>query len=317
MKGWAAGFLGTLFLVALLADVLASHLPLLLSTQERFFFLPCVTQHEVFRGKTNQLLRAELEPGEWLLAPPIPYGPDQTFAATDGGDAQTHPAPPSAEHWLGTDELGRDVLARLIHGARSSLWVALLSVGLALIVGVLLGALAGQLGGAWDLVISRVIEVALTFPTFILILAVMGTVRSRGVGPVVFAIALTQWAEIARLVRGEVLRVKALPFVEASRALGASRARQLVVHVLPHAMAPAWVAASFGVGAAILAEGALSFLGLGLPPPRASWGELLLQAQRYLLHPGAWWLALFPGLALTLTVGACQLWAEQLQAKRK
>ncbi len=297
-------------LLALGADLLASDLPLAARLDGELYLLPGVTRPARLRAEDLDSLRRKLRPerGDFLVAPPVPFGPFRTDLSLP-----SLPAPPSARHPLGTDETGRDVLSRLIHGARASLGVGVVAVLLYLLIGVGLGALAGYSGGALDVLISRAAEVVLTFPTLFLVLALMATVERPTVWHVALVIGLTRWPDVARLTRAEVLRVKQLPFVEAARALGLEEGRVLVRHVLPNALGPVLVAAAFGVSGAILLESALSFLGFGVPPPAASWGESLMQAHRYVTSPGAWWLAVFPGAAVFLTVTACNLVAEGLQ----
>lgn len=301
-----------LFAVALGADLVASDLPLALRLEGRTYLLPNLgsTVPEALRGQDVQALRARLreDRGDWMLEPPVPFGPYRTDMSL-----QQLPAGPSARHPLGTDETGRDVAARLVHGTRVSLAVGLFAVALYVLVGVLLGALAGFFGGAVDLVISRTVEVMLTFPTLFLVLALMAVVERPGLADLVLVIGLTRWPDVARLVRGEVLRVKELEYVRAARALGATELRVLFRHVVPNCLAPVLVAAAFGVAGAVLLESALSFLGFGVPAPTASWGETLMQAHRYVTSPGAWWLALFPGAAIFLTVTAYNLVGEGLQ----
>jgi peptide/nickel transport system permease protein len=281
--------------VAVFADLLASDVPLAARV-----------------GGETRLFPREVAGAEWVLHTPVPFGPNQTFATSTG---RTDPVPwaPDGEHWLGTDELGRDVLARLIHGARVSLLVGFGAVLIAALLGMLLGVLAGYYGGALDTVISRLTEVTFTFPTFFFFIAVAGMMRFTSAWPLVVIIGLTRWTDIARLVRAETLKLKHLDFVLAVRVLGASDARVLLRHIVPNALPPVLVAATFGVASAILLESALSFLGIGVPPPNASWGELLTQAHRYLVHPGAWWLAVFPGLAVAGTVLIMNSAGEALQ----
>ncbi|MFZ5471012.1 MAG: ABC transporter permease [Myxococcota bacterium] len=309
----ALGTLAMLFAVALFADQLASDKPVGLRLAGVTYLFPNVFDPPALRTQTIHSLRARLDRdrGDWMLEPLVPFGPHQTFAHQE--ERGPPPWPPDAEHPLGTDELGRDVFARIVHGARVSLTVGLVAVGLYVLIGVFLGAIAGFYRGWVDAVVSRAIEVVMSFPTLFLVLAVLGVMRVRSLWPVMVVIGLTRWTEVARLVRGEVLRLKGQDFVLASRALGASDAHLLVRHLLPNALGPVLVAATFGVAGAILLESGLSFLGLGVPPPTPSWGELLTQAHRYLTHPGAWWLTLYPGLAIFLTVTAFHLAGEGLR----
>ncbi len=223
--------------------------------------------------------------------------------------------PPSAEHWLGTDELGRDVLARVVHGARVSLGVAALAVAVQVLLGVLVGGVSGLLGGWVDAVLSRLTEALLSVPAFLLVLGTLGLTRASSVLAVALVLGVTRWPDVARVVRAETQRAAVLPYVDASRALGVPPLRVLVIHVLPSALAPVQVAAVSGLGGAILAEAALSVLGYGPEPGTPSWGELLAQAHRHALYPGAWWLTLCPGLALFATVGCAHLVGEALRAR--
>jgi peptide/nickel transport system permease protein len=182
---------------------------------------------------------------------------------------------PSAVHWLGTDQLGRDVFSRLIWGARVSLAVGLVSVGIATVLGVLIGLIAGY-GGTWpDRILSGFIDLMLCFPTFFLILAVIAVVDKPGIGPILVILGLTGWMGTARLVRAEVLSLKEREFVLASRSIGGSGPWILFRHILPNAMGSVWVSATLGVAGAILTESGLSFLGIGVQPPAPSWGNML------------------------------------------
>lgn len=217
---------------------------------------------------------------------------------------------PGVDHLLGTDDLGRDVLARMVHGARVSLAVGLFATVIALIVGCTLGALAGYYGGAADWLISRLIEVTMCFPFLFLVLGIVALFEPSLV-TILVALGLTSWTSEARFVRGEFLRIRDSDFAEAARASGASNSRIIFRHLLPNALTPVLVSATFGVASAILTESALSFLGLGVPLPTASWGSILSTAQDHIDY--AWWLMLFPGLAIFLTVAAFNIIGEQLR----
>jgi peptide/nickel transport system permease protein len=219
--------------------------------------------------------------------------------------------PPSAAHPFGTDDLGRDLLARVIAATPISLAIGLVAAAVSLSIGFTVGATAGWFGGAVDLVLSRVIEVVLCFPVLFLLLALAALLPSSP-ATVVLAIGVTAWPGDARYARAEVLRIRTLDYTRAATAAGASTPRILARHVLPNALAPLIVSAAFGVGWAILAEAALSFLGVGLPSPAVSWGGILAAAPAYI--EDAWWLALFPGIALFVTVSAYNLLAEGLRA---
>jgi peptide/nickel transport system permease protein len=233
------------------------------------------------------------------LAGAMPYGAEDQHP----GGVTAVLAPPSRAHWLGTDDRGRDVASRLVHGARVAVLVGPLAVALYVFVGVLVG-LAAALGRRADFVVGRIVEVGLLFPTLLVLLAIQGVTSSTSLAEVALAIALTQWPYVARLTRAEALRVATLPHVEAARAVGAVRARILGVHILPLAVTPALTAAAFGIGQAVLFETALTFLGFGVPPPTASWGELLAQAQASGLAP---WLLVPPTVAVAAVVLACNL----------
>lgn len=219
--------------------------------------------------------------------------------------------PPSATHPFGTDDLGRDLLARVIAATPTSLAIGLTAAAVSLGVGFTLGGVAGYVGGWTDLVLSRVIEVVLCFPVIFLLLA-LAAFLPPSPATVILAIGLTTWPGDARYARAEVLRARELDYTRAARAAGASTSRILVRHLLPNVLPPLLVSAAFGVAWAILAEAALSFLGVGLPPPAASWGGILSAAPAYIAE--GWWIALFPGLALFLTVAAYNLLAEGLRA---
>ncbi|MGO9372928.1 MAG: ABC transporter permease, partial [Syntrophobacteraceae bacterium] len=219
-------------------------------------------------------------------------------------------APPDARHWFGTDDSGRDVLSRMIYGARISLSVGFVAVGIALIIGIWLGALAGYFGGLTDIVISRAIEIMLTIPTFFLIIAIIAFLPPS-IYNIMVIIGLTGWMGVARFVRAEFLKLKQLDFITALRALGASNKRIIFMHMLPNAMAPVLVSAVFGIAGAILTESSLSFLGFGVPPPTPSWGDILSQSRDYIEF--AWWLTVFPGFAIFMSITAYNLVGEGLR----
>lgn len=218
--------------------------------------------------------------------------------------------PPSSEHPFGTDDLGRDLFARVVVATPISLTIGLTAAAVSLIVGFAVGATAGYFGGATDLLLSRLVEVVLCFPILFLLLA-LAAFLPPSPATLILAIGLTTWPGDARYARAEIVKARNLDYTRAARAAGASAPRILVRHLLPNALAPLLVSAGFGVAWAILAEAALSFLGVGLPPPITSWGGILSIAPTYIEE--AWWLALFPGLALFLTVSAYNLLAEGLR----
>jgi len=202
---------------------------------------------------------------------------------------------PSSTHIFGTDDLGRDVLSRAIYGARISLAVGFVAVGIATVIGIVVGALAGYYGGWTDRVIMRFVDVMLAIPTFFLILAVIAFLEPS-IWNIMAVIGATSWMSVARLVRAEFLSLKEREFVLAARSVGASDLRIILRHILPNAMAPVIVSAVLGIAAAVLVESALSFLGIGVQPPTPSWGNMLTAGKDNIEI--AWWLSVFPGLAI-------------------
>jgi len=217
---------------------------------------------------------------------------------------------PGAAHLLGTDELGRDILSRLLYGARVSLWVGIVTVALAGLIGVAGGLVAGYLGGYWDAVIMRLVDVFLAFPVIVLAIAIVA-VRGPGLTNVLIALALVYWTTYARVARSVVLILREEEYTWAARTLGASAARIMVRHLLPNAIAPLVVLASLGMGNAIVAEAALSFLGLGIQPPEASWGSMLNVGMGFLRD--ASFLSITPGLAIFITVLGFNLLGDGLR----
>lgn len=213
-------------------------------------------------------------------------------------------------HLLGTDQLGRDLLSRLAYGARVSLIVGLSAVVVSGVIGVTLGLVAGYYGGGVDDVIMRLADFELAFPFILLAIAIL-SVLGPGLEKVILVLGLTGWAQYCRLTRAQVLGLRETEFVEAARTIGASTSRILVRHILPNAMAPVVVIASFSVASVIIAEASLSFLGLGIPPAVPSWGGMLSEGRTYIER--AWWLVTFPGLALMLTVLSINVLGDALR----
>lgn len=218
--------------------------------------------------------------------------------------------PPSRSHWLGTDQLGRDVLSRMLYGARVSLAVGFVSVGIATCLGVILGATAGYNGGIVDGMVMRLVDLMLVFPRFFLLLAVLAFLKPS-IWTIMAVIGLTGWMGVARLVRAEFLALKEREFVVWSQSIGASAFRIIWRHILPNAMAPVLVAMTLGIPAAILTESGLSFLGLGVQPPYATWGNILNEGKDTIEL--AWWLSVYPGLAILLTVLSYNLLGEGIR----
>jgi len=219
-------------------------------------------------------------------------------------------SPPSKDHLLGTDQLGRDVLSRMIWGSRISLKVGFVATGIAILIGTLLGALSGYYRGIIDSLIMRLVDIMLCFPTFFLILAVIAFLEPS-IWNIMIIIGLTGWMGITRLVRADFITLREREFVQAARVIGAGDSRIIFIHMLPNAMASILVAATLGIAGAILTESALSFLGIGVQPPTPSWGNMLTAGKDNI--DIAWWLSLFPGLAILLTVLGFNLLGEGIR----
>jgi peptide/nickel transport system permease protein len=238
------------------------------------------------------------------LAPAVaPWDPNRP-------DTKKVLAPPSRSHWLGTDQLGRDVLSRVLYGSRVSLAVGFVSVGIATAIGILLGAAAGYHGGLADGIIMRVVDLMLVFPRFFLLLAVLAFLQPS-IWTIMAVIGLTGWMGVARLVRAEFLTLREREFVIWSESVGAGALRVVVRHILPNALAPVLVAMTLGIPAAILTESGLSFLGLGVQPPYATWGNILNDGKDSIEI--AWWMTLYPGLAILVTVLSYNLLGEGIR----
>ncbi|MBF0457985.1 MAG: ABC transporter permease [Nitrospirae bacterium] len=238
------------------------------------------------------------------LAPVIsPYDPEAV-------NRHSVLAAPSLEHLLGTDDLGRDVLSRMLYGAGISLSVGFVSVGIATAVGIALGAVSGYYGKAVDAAVMRFVDIMLSIPTFFLILAVIAFLDSS-IWNIMAVIGLTSWMGVSRLVRVEFLSLKNREYVLAAKASGASDLRIILAHMLPNSLAPVIISAVLGIAAAVLVESALSFLGIGVQPPTPSWGNILSAGKDNLEI--AWWLSVFPGLAILVTVMGYNLLGEGLR----
>lgn len=247
----------------------------------------------------------------FALAAPIAHSPDRADWELLTRPETALPAGPSARHWLGTDSAGRDLLARLLHALRASLEIGLAAAAIALLIGLAVGLACGTLRGAVDFVLMRVIETLLCFPYLFLVLVVF-TFLPRGRGTLIGLLGLVGWTAIARLVRGEFLRLADAEFVLAARALGATRWQVAWRHLLPNALTPVWPATTFAVAGALLAEFSLSWLGCGVPEPAASLGALLADGQRQLAR-GEIWLTLVPSVAMVAIVLAFHAWGERLR----
>ncbi len=239
-----------------------------------------------------------------MLAPLIaPYDPNEI-------NVKAILLGPSMQHWMGTDGLGRDVFSRMLHGGRISLLVGLVAVGISTLIGILLGAIAGFYRGWVDICIMRLVDVMLSIPSFFLILAVIAFLTPSIIN-IMIVIGLTSWMGVTRLVRAEFLSLREREYVLASRTLGARDYRIIFTHLLPNSLTPIIVSAVLGVAGAVLMESGLSFLGLGVQAPQASWGNILTDGKEYIQF--AWWLSLFPGLAILITVLGYNLLGEGLR----
>jgi peptide/nickel transport system permease protein len=292
--------LASLMVVAVFADLLASSKPVLCRWQGTVYVLPNVTHPAALADLDCARMKAGRAPGDWLVEPLVAHGP----RTAEGAPLLP---PLSTGHPLGTDALGRDVFARLVHGARTALGLGMVASLVLAAIGVTLGATAGFAGGVLDAIVSRTIEALMAIPTLVLVLVVCALVEHPTTATLLWTIALTRWTELARLVRAEVLLVLGNDYVTAARALGASPGRVLRRHVLPNAVGPAIVAVTFGVASVVLIEAAVDFLGVAPPDTMASWGEALGEARA---NASAWWLVVFPGAALLATLVALNLVGE-------
>jgi peptide/nickel transport system permease protein len=218
----------------------------------------------------------------------------------------------SSEHWLGTDKLGRDILSRIIYGGRISLLVGITTVALSLAIGVVIGSLSGYFGGWIDQMLMRLVDILMAFPGILLAIA-FTAVLGPGLDHVILALCLIGWTGYARLVRGEILSLRERDFIQAARSLGCRPKRIILRHLLPNLLPPLLIQSTFGLAAAIVAEGSLSFLGLGVEPPTPSWGAMLNDGRQFLLV--APHLTTYPGLALMITVLALNLVGDALQER--
>lgn len=218
--------------------------------------------------------------------------------------------PPSLKHLCGTDELGRDVFSRMLYGSRISLSVGLIAVLIATTIGIIVGSISGYFGGVVDNILMRFVDIMLSIPTLFLILMLI-VFLGPSIFNVMLVIGLTAWTDLARLVRAEFLSLKNREYVLAAKAAGAGHFRIIFRHILPNALSPVFVSVIFGVAGAILLESSLSFLGLGVQPPTASWGNILTSGKDYI--ESAWWLSFFPGFAIFITVMSYNLLGEGLR----
>lgn len=234
---------------------------------------------------------------------PWPMNPNMT-------DLSQKLLPPNHLHWLGTDHLGRDVFSRMLHGTPISLTVGFTTVLVSLSIGVVIGSIAGYCGGKIDQFLMRIVDAFLCFPTFFLILTAVALLGPNLIN-IIMVIGLVSWTGTARLVRGEFLTLREAEYVHAARILGQSSLKIIIRHILPNAAAVILITAVLGIPEAILAEAGLSFLGFGVQPPQATWGNIIADGKTYLLE--AWWLILFPGFAILITALAFYLVGDSLR----
>ncbi len=297
-----------LFLVftAIFADFFANDKPLTCVINGEKFY-PVFKEYAVDLGISNWNVdqinidwkELEYDSAVWPLVPYLPTNLDYTARFQS----------PGSKHILGTDQIGRDVLSGMIHGTRIALSVGLISMGIAVLIGVFVGAIAGYYGGAIDIIVQRLIEIMMTIPMFFLIITVVAFYPGGGIWIIMFVIGLTSWPGVARFTRAEFLKVRNMDYVTAAEALGFSSLRTIFKHVLPNAIAPVLVITAFGIASAILTESALSFLGFG-SATTVSWGSILSVARGATY---AWWMAVFPGTAIFITVTIYNLVGEGLR----
>jgi peptide/nickel transport system permease protein len=320
----ALAYVAALTLVAIFSPAIAGTKPVVCRYKGQltmpclgYFYQPWEDTTEVaqdMRKRYTPEKLAEEDSESWAVWPLVFQDP---FRRVRKGEWPEQPGNPSGNegkpndyNLLGTNQRGVDVFAVLVHGTRTALLVGFVSTGIAAVIGMTLGAMAGYFGGWADMLLSRMIEVMMCVPTLVLILALLAVVERPTIWHTMVVLGVTGWTGIARLMRAEFLKLRTTEYVTAARALGVGQARLMFRHILPNALAPVLVPITFGIAAAILIENALSFLGLGPPPPSASWGSLLSAGQRNL---ELWWLILFPGTAIFLTVLAYNLIGEGLQ----
>ena len=285
-----------LFLIALCAPLIANNKPYIIIKNKALYF-PIIIDYKQFEGVDLKKIDG------YKLFPPIPYSYSEY-------DLNAIVVPPSSRHLLGTDEQGRDLAARMIYGTRVSIFVGFVAVFIYVTIGIIIGALAGFYGGWVDIIISRIIEIVMCFPTFFLILTILA-LWGQSLLNVMIVIGITGWTGIARIVRGEFFKLREQDFVVASRALGSKDWWIIFKHILPNAMAPVMVSATFGIASTILIESSLSFLGFGVQPPTPSWGDILSQSRDFIDF--AWWLTLIPGFAIFITITSYNVVGEGLQ----
>ena len=320
---FALGFVGLLALIAILSPAIVGTRPIVCRYKGQLYFPSMayfnpswenpIFQIDKFRKRYPENLKAK-DPESWAIWPLNYNDPYRRVYDDEWPDRPGNPTrdkgEPSRLNWFGTDQRGVDVFAQMVHGTRVALLVGIFSMGIAATIGIIVGALSGYFGKWTDFALSRLVELVLCIPTLVLILALIAIIEQPTIWHIMAVIGATSWTGIARLTRGEFLRLKEMDFVAAARTTGLGELRIIFRYILPNALAPVLVPITFGIASAILTESALSFLGFGAPPPNPSWGTLLSAGRtNYLM----WWLILFPGLAIFFTVLAYNLVGEGLQ----
>ncbi len=311
-------------LIAMFAPMIVGTKPIVCKYKDRIYF-PClgyynrswenpIFRKDRFRNKYPKNLEKK-DPESWAIFPLVYQDP---YRRVRDGEWQDRPGNPSGTNgvpsrlnWFGTNQQGYDVFAQMVHGTQIALSVGFVSMGIAGVVGLTIGALAGYLGGWVDVLLSRFIELVMCIPSLVLILALVAMLDNVTNFHLMAIVGCTSWTGIARLARAEFMKLKQMEFITAARALGASRWRIMFRHVLRNALAPVLVPITFGIAAAILIESGLSYLGFGASPPNPSWGTLLKSGRATIQQ--TWWLIVFPGTAIFLTVLAYNLIGEGLQ----
>ena len=320
----ALAFVVCLCLVALLAPMIAGTKPIVCKYKGHIYF-PCmgyyhdswenpVFRKDRFRKRYTKNLK-EKDPDSWAIWPLVYQDPYRRVRKGEWEDRPGNPSgtagAPNRYNFFGTNQQGFDVFAQMVHGTQIALSVGFVSMGIAGVIGITIGALAGYLGGWVDTILSRLIELVMCIPPLVLILALVAMLDKVSNLHLMAIVGCTSWTGIARLARAEFLKLKQMEFITAARAMGASRWRIMFWHVLRNALAPVLVPITFGIAAAILIESGLSYLGFGASPPNPSWGTLLKSGRSTIQQ--TWWLIVFPGAAIFLTVLAYNLIGEGLQ----
>ncbi|HVT28719.1 MAG TPA: ABC transporter permease, partial [Lacipirellulaceae bacterium] len=316
----ALAYVAFMALVAIFSPAIAGTKPVVCKYKGHIYF-PCLGYF--YRGWENPIFRRDhfrgvypgnlekKDPNSWAIWPLVYQDPYRRVRAGEWPDRPANPTRdkghPSRVDWFGTTRAGVDVFAEMVHGTRTAMLVGFVSMGIAGAIGITFGALAGYFGGWIDMLLSRLIELVMCIPPLVLILALIAVLEHPTIWHLMAVLGLTSWTGIARLMRGEFIRLREADFVTAARALGVNWFGIMFRHIFRNGLAPVFVPITFGIASAILIESALSFLGFGAPPPNPSWGALL-EAGRDNLQ--MWWLIVFPGLAIFLTVLAYNLIGE-------